>query len=305
MIKGEMFLKNQTDASSKEKNVKVHRPSRATRLFIVWRKLRKSKLAIAGFGIVFFMSMIALLSPVISPYSVSWQGTSLRPPSMDHVFGTDHIGRDMLTMVMYGARVSIYVGIATVLIEIAIGISVGMIAGYFGGIIDEVLMRITDVILSLPTIVLLMVAVSMFTVRGEDMIILIMGVLGWPFLARVVRGEYLSLRETTYVEAARSMGASGWRIMVRHILPNMLSVVIVIATMDVPWYIFYEATLTFLGFGDPISSSWGVLLENGWMFAQSYWWMITFPGLAILFTSLGFNLFGDGLRDALDVKVRE
>ena len=297
-------MNNRTQTSSKT-NEKIHRPSRATRLFIVWRKLRKSKLAVVGFGIVALMSLVALLSPIIAPYDPSWAGASLRPPSSDHVFGTDNLGRDLLTMVMYGARVSIYVGVATVIIEVAIGIGVGMIAGYFGGIIDEVLMRITDVIFSLPPIMLLLVAVSMFSVRGENIIILIMGLLGWPFLARVVRSEYLSLRETTYVEAARSVGATGWRIMVRHILPNMLSVIVVLATMDVPWYIFYEATLTFLGFGDPASSSWGVLLQNGWMFAQSYWWIITFPGLAILFTSLGFNLFGDGLRDALDVKVRE
>jgi ABC-type dipeptide/oligopeptide/nickel transport system permease subunit len=284
---------------------KTLRPSRATSLLIVWRKLRKSKLAIAGFGIILFMSLIALLSPIIAPYDPSWMGTSRRPPSMDNIFGTDNLGRDMLTLVMHGARISLYVGIASVLIEMAIGISIGMIAGYFGGIVDEVLMRITDVIFSLPALMMLLLAVSMFATRGENIIILIMGILDWPFMARVVRGEYLSLRETTYVEAARSMGASGWRIMSRHILPNMLSVIIVLATMDVPWFIFYEATLTFLGFGDPSSSSWGVLLQNGYMFAQSHWWMITFPGLAILFTSLGFNLLGDGLRDALDVKVRE
>jgi ABC-type dipeptide/oligopeptide/nickel transport system permease subunit len=251
------------------------------------------------------MSLIALLAPIIAPYNPSWYGTSRRPPSMDHIFGTDNVGHDMLTLVMYGARISIYVGLASVIIEMAVGISIGMIAGYFGGIIDEILMRITDVVFSLPAIMMLLVAVSMFETRGENIIILIMGLLDWPFMARVVRGEYLSLRETTYVEAAKSMGASGWRIMVRHILPNMLSVVIVLATMDIPWFIFYEATLTFLGFGDPMSASWGVLLQNGYMFAQSYWWIITFPGLAILFTSLGFNLFGDGLREALDVRVRE
>ena len=300
-----MQVKSHIQTNSKKSNEKVHRPSRATRLFIVWRKLRKSELAIAGFGIILFMSIVALLSPIIAPYDPAWMGTSRRPPSMDHIFGTDNLGRDMLTLVMYGARISLYVGIATVCIELAIGAGVGMIAGYFGGIIDEILMRVTDVVFSLPTIMMLLVAVSMFAVRGENIIVLIMGLLGWPFMARVVRSEYLSLRETTYVEAAKSMGASGWRIMLRHILPNMLSVVIVIVTMDIPWYIFYEATLTFLGFGDPISASWGVLLQNGVMFMRNSWWIITFPGLAILFTSLGFNLFGDGLREALDVEVRE
>ncbi|MDH5771336.1 MAG: ABC transporter permease, partial [Candidatus Bathyarchaeota archaeon] len=191
-----------------------------------------------------------------------------------------------------------------VFIEVIIGLSIGMIAGYFGGIVDEVLMRITDVILTLPTLPLLLVAVSMFAVRSIHLIILVMGVLGWPFLARVVRSEFLSLRESTYVEAARSMGATSWRIIIRHILPNILSMVIVLATMDIPWFIFYEAALTYLGFGDPFALSWGVLLEKGRLYLLDQWWMITFPGLALLFTSLGFNLFGDGLRDALDVTTR-
>lgn len=283
-----------------------HRPSRATRLFVVWRKLKKSKLAIAGFGIVLFMSMLALLAPIIAPYDIGWRGSTRSAPSMENIFGTDNWGRDMLSLVIYGARISIYVGLAAVLIEIIIGISIGMIAGYFGGIIDEVLMRITDMVMTLPTLMLLLVAVSMFEVQSIHVIIFVMGIFGWPFLARVVRSEYLSLRETTYVEAATSMGAGSWRIIVRHILPNILSVIVVIATMDIPWYIFYEATLTFLGFGDPSSPSWGVLIGGeSIMYMQSAWWMITFPGLALLFTSLGFNLFGDGLRDALDVKVRE
>jgi ABC-type dipeptide/oligopeptide/nickel transport system permease subunit len=166
-------------------------------------------------------------------------------------------------------------------------------------------MRITDIVLTLPTLMMLIVAVSMFAVQSITIMILIMGLLGWPWMCRYVRSEFLSLRETTYVEAARSMGATNWRIMTRHILPNMLSIVVVVATMDIPWYILYEATLTFLGFGDPVSASWGVLLQRGKIMIQSAWWMITFPGLALLFASLGFNLFGDGLRDALDVTMRD
>jgi len=291
--------------NSEKKKEKVHRPSRATRIFVVWRKLRKSPLAIAGLGIVLLMSMIALFSPVISPYSLNPSGLPMQPPSMEHVFGTDIIGRDMLTLVMYGARISMYVGVAAVSIEMVIGICVGMTAGYFGGIIDEILMRITDVVFSLPILMMLLVAVSMFEVRSINTIILVMAALEWPFMARVVRSGYLSLREETYVEAARSMGASNFRIMLRHILPNMLSVIIVLATMDIPWFILYESTLTFLGFGDPMASSWGVLLENGFPFMRTSWWNLAFPGLALLVTSLGFNLLGDGLRDALDIKVRE
>lgn len=298
-------MASKTLTNSKKNQEKVHRPSRATRLFIVWRKFKKSKLAIAGLCIVLFMFFVGLLAPVIAPHSPDWYGSSRRPPSMDNVFGTDNLGRDMLSLVMYGAGISLYVGVAAVLIELTVGIIIGMVAGYFGGLVDEILMRITDVVFTLPIIMMLIVAVSMFSVRGINIIIAVMGLLGWPFVARMVRGEYLTLRETTYVEAAKSMGAGGLRIMVRHIMPNMLSVIIVLATMDIPWFIFYEATLTFLGFGDPISTSWGVLLQRGYLYMQSAWWIITFPGLALVFTSLGFNLLGDGLRDALDVEMRE
>ncbi|RLI46257.1 peptide ABC transporter permease [Candidatus Bathyarchaeota archaeon] len=281
---------------------KVYKPSRATRLFTVWRKLRRSKLSVTGFGIVLFIVLVAALAPMITPYDPKELGTSRLPPSMEHPFGTDSRGRDMFSLVVYGARISLYVGVASVIIEMLIGVSFGMIAGYFGGLIDELMMRITDVLMTIPTLILLIIAVAIFEVKSVHIIVLIMGLIGWPFMARVVRSEFLSLRERTYVEAARSMGASSWRIIVHHILPNTLSTVIVLATMDIPWYIFYEASLTFLGFGDPASPSWGVLLERGYDFARTQWWIITFPGLALFFTSLGFNLFGDGLRDALDVK---
>ncbi len=298
-------MSDRLQTNSKKNEEKVHKPSRATRLFVVWRKLKKSELATVGFGIVLFMSLVALLAPMIMPYRLNDYRISNQPPSMEHIFGTDAMGRDMLSLVMYGARISIYVGLGAVLVELAIGLSIGMIAGYFGGIIDEVLMRFTDVIFSLPTLLMLLLAVSMFEVRSIHLMLLIMGVLGWPFLARVVRSEYLSLREATYVEAARSMGASNSRIIVRHILPNILSVIIVLATMDIPWFILYEATLTYLGFGDPLSSSWGYLLQNGYPHMVSSPWIMIAPGLALVVTSLGFNLLGDGLRDALDIKVRE
>jgi len=287
-----------------EDETKVYKPSTATRAKIIWSELRKSKLAIAGFSIIVFMLAVAVLAPVISPYKPSDHMTARIPPSMNHPFGTDGEGRDMLSLVMHGARISLYVGLAAVMIETIIGVTIGMSAGYFGGKIDELLMRFTDLIITLPTLMLLIVAVSMFQVRSIHVIVLIMGVFGWPFMARVVRSEFLSIREATYVEAAVSMGAGSWRIIVHHILPNTLSAIVVLATMDIPWYIFYEATLTFLGFGDPSSPSWGVLLETGYYYLRNYWWMITFPGIALFFTSLGFNLFGDGLRDALDVTAR-
>jgi len=297
-------MTNLSAAKSGEKAEELVEPSKATQLSIVWRKLRFSKLAVAGFGLVVFMFMLALLAPVIAPYDPDWTGHRARPPTMEHLFGTDARGRDMLTLVVYGAQISLYVGVAAVTLEILIGLAIGMVSGYFGGLVDEVLMRITDLVLTLPTLPLLIVAIVLFETRSIHTIVLVMGIFGWPFMARVVRSEFLTLRETTFVEAARSMGATHWRIITRHILPNILSTIIVIATMDIAWFIFWEATLTFLGFGDPNSPSWGVLLERGYINFPSAWWIITFPGLALFFASLGFNLLGDGLRDALDVTTR-
>jgi peptide/nickel transport system permease protein len=262
-------------------------------------------MAVVGFGIVLFVAIVALLAPVIAPYDPKQMryGEEVLPPSTKYWLGTDAGGRDVFSWVVWGARISLYVGIAATLIQLLIGLSVGMISGYFGGKIDEILMRITDIILNLPTLLLLVLTTTMFEVRGIHMIVIVMGMLGWPFMARVVRGEFLSLRESTFIEAARSMGAGNRRIILRHMLPNILSTVIVLVTIDIPGYIFWEAALTFLGFGDPTSVSWGILLSNGQTYLRSGWWIATFPGLAIFLVSVGFNLFGDGLRNALDVKM--
>ena len=300
-------MNSRSKAKSEERTEEVYKPSRATQLHIVWRKLKASKLAVFGGTIVLAVSVVALLAPLIAPYGPNdmYITEPLRPPFSEVWLGTDDWGRDMASLLVLGARTSLYVGIGAVLLEAAIGLAIGMIAGYFGGLIDEVLMRIADVVLTLPTLMLLILAVSMFQMQGINVIVLVSGLLGWPLLARVVRSEFLTLKESTFVEAARSMGAGNWRIILRHILPNAMASVIVLLTMDIPWYIFYEASLTFLGFGDPQAASWGVLMEHGRRFLSSQgWWIAAFPGLAILITSLGFNLFGDGLRDALDVKTR-
>ena len=292
---------------SERETEEVYEPSKATQLYIVWRKLKASKLAVFGGGIVLLISVIALLAPIIAPYDHLdlWVFEPLSPPFSEALLGADDWGRDIISLLILGTRVSLYVGLSAVLLEAIIGLAVGMCAGYFGGLVDEVLMRIVDIVMNLPTLMLLILAVAMFEVRSINVIILVSGLLGWPLLARVVRSEFLTLKESTYVEAAKSMGASSWRIILRHILPNAMSSVIVLLTMDIPWYIFYEASITFLGFGDPASASWGLLMEHGRRFLLGQgWWIAAFPGLAILITSLGFNLFGDGLRDALDVKTR-
>jgi len=292
---------------SEEEIEEIYEQSKATQFSTVWRKLKASKLAVFGGVIVLAVFLTAILGIFFAPYGPNdlWVHKPLTTPFSEAILGADDWGRDVFSLLVIGARVSLYVGISAVLLEAAIGLAIGMIAGYFGGVIDEVLMRITDVVLTLPTLMLLIITVSMFQVTGLHIIILVSGFLGWPFLARVVRSEFLTLKESSFVEAARSVGASNWRIILRHILPNTMSSIIVLLTMDIPWYIFYEASLTFLGFGDPTAASWGILMEKGRRFLGTEgWWIAVFPGLAILITSLGFNLFGDGLRDALDVKTR-
>jgi peptide/nickel transport system permease protein len=165
-------------------------------------------------------------------------------------------------------------------------------------------MRFTEIILTLPTIILLIVAVSMLEVRSSNIIMIMMAVISWPWMARTVRSEFLQLKESNYVEAAKSLGASDFRIIFRHILPNAMSPIIVLATIDLAWFILYQATLAFLGLADPTEVSWGIMINLGRRYLRTSWWVTTFPGLAIFFSTLGFNLLGDGLRDALDVKTR-
>ena len=300
-------MAKRSNVRSSEETEEVYEPSKATQFYVVWRKLKASKLAVFGAAIVLAISVVAVLAPLIAPYGPNdmYITEPLRPPFSEVWLGTDDWGRDMASLLILGARTSLYVGIGAILLEAAIGLTIGMIAGYFGGLIDELLMRIADAVLTLPTLMLLIIAVAMFRMSGLNVIILVSGLLGWPLLARIVRSEFLTLKQSTFVEAARSMGAGNLRIILRHILPNSMASIIVLLTMDIPWYIFYEASLTFLGFGDPTAASWGVLMEHGRRFLSSQgWWIAAFPGLAILITSLGFNLFGDGLRDALDVKTR-
>lgn len=293
---------------SKEETEEVYEPSKATQFYIVWRKLRVNPLAVFGGGLVLAVILIAVFGPLVVPYGPldMYVYDPLSPPFSEAILGADDWGRDVFSLLVLGARVSLYVGISAVILEAAIGLAIGMAAGYFGGVTDEILMRITDVVLTLPTLMLLIIAVAMFKIRGIHIIILVSGFLGWPFMARVVRSEFLSLKQSTFVEAAKSVGANSWRIIFRHILPNAMASIIVLVTMDIPYYIFYEASLTFLGFGDPAAASWGILMEHGRRYLSGAgWWIAALPGLAILITSLGFNLFGDGLRDAFDVKTRE
>lgn len=273
---------------------------------IVWRKFKRNTASLVGAAIVLLLCVVAISAPFLAPYDpkIPMQFPSLVKPNLQHPLGTDKLGRDVFSYIVWGGRISLSVGIGATIIEVFIALIIGGFAGYYGGQVDNLLMRFTDIIMTLPTIVLLIVAVSMFEVRSSFVMMIVMSVISWPWMARTIRGEFLHLRETSYVEAARSIGASDFRIIFRHITPNALSPIIVLATIDLAWFILYQATLTFLGLGDPTEVSWGIMINLGRKYIRSAWWVSTFPGLAIFFSTLGFNLLGDGLRDALDVKTR-
>jgi len=228
----------------------------------------------------------------------------LQPPSVQHFFGTDEFGRDVFSRLLSGAKYSIQTGVVVLAIAIPLGSILGAIAGYFGGKYDEVIMRITDVFLAFPSLILAM-AVSAALGPSLQNVMLSLIVVWWPAYARLVRGQALSVRENAYIEAARSMGASRVRIIFQHILPNSISPVIVRATLEMGMVIIWAAGLSFLGFGaQPPSPEWGRLITEGRIYIFQAWWITAFPGLAILLVVLGFNLLGDGLRDILDPKLR-
>ncbi len=273
--------------------------------------LKNSPTAIFGIFVIVVVALAAIFAPYLSSYNpVSTDLTArLKPPvplagSLSaHLLGTDALGRDIFTRLIYGARVSLMVGIVSVLISGVIGVSLGLMTGYFGGWFDDIIMRLADVQLAFPFI-LLMMAVLAVIGPGLRNLILVLGVTGWVTYARLARGQTLSLREKEFIEAARSIGAGHIRIMFKHILPNALGPIIVIASFAVASTIISEATLSFLGLGvKPTTPTWGMMLSEGREYVRQAWWLTTLPGLAIAFTVLGINLLGDWLRDVLDPRT--
>lgn len=283
----------------------------------VWKRFRRHRLALVGIIALGLMVLFAVFAQQLAPYdpnaidNVHWQGTPLAPGVAHHVLGTDEVGRDLLSRLMYGARVSLTVGIAATLMEIIIGTVLGAISGYYGGWVDWIIMRITDVFLSIPLLPLLLVLTAIVSASSSKaslsfgVIVVIIGGLSWPPVARLVRAQFLSLREREYTEAARALGNNDLRIIFRHLLPNAMAPIIVQATLDVANVIIVESTLSFLGFGiQPPTASWGNMLSNAISNLQVAWWAAVFPGLCILITVLSINYMGDGLRDALDPNTR-
>jgi peptide/nickel transport system permease protein len=280
---------------------------------LAWRKFRKHRLAIVGLGILVVLIVAAIVGPILSPFVFNeipkpdkavYAG---RPPSLAHPFGeTGGLQRDVLQLVVNGARTSLIIGFSSMAIGVIIGTVVGSLAGYLGGFIDNILMRIVDVMLSLPLLFVILVASQFFGGGNVLLIIIIFGVFSWMGIARLVRSLFLSIREREFVEAAKAVGVSDRRIIFRHILPNAISPIVVSASLIVAGNIIGEAFVSFLGFGvNPIYPTWGNVLSNALTFIPvGNWWWPLFPGLAIIMTVLAVNFIGDGLRDALDPRSR-
>ncbi len=271
-----------------------------------WRRLAKKPLAVAGGLFVLLMAALAILASVLAPYDPSALDFSaqLAPPSAAHWLGTDDLGRDILSRMMYGARISLSVGFVAVGIAIAIGIVLGGIAGYYGGRVDQFIMWLVDVMLVFPSMFLIL-AVIAFVGPSLFNIMAIIGLTGWMGVTRLVRAEFLALREREFVAAVRAQGARDFRIIFRHILPNAMAPVLVSATFGVAGAILTESALSFLGIGvPPPKATWGSLLSDGKAMIEVAWWLTLFPGLAIFITTLAYNLLGEGIRDVLDPRLR-
>ncbi len=270
-----------------------------------WKRYRKNRAAVFGLGLICFFVLIALLAPIIAKTGPFKIGTAtFMPPSETHYMGTDNLGRDIFSQVVFGARISLMVGFLAASTSAVIGTLVGAISGFFGGKIDETLMRITEMFQIIPRFVLAIVIVALF---GSSIwyVIFVIGILSWPSIARLVRAEFLSLKEQEFVEAARSVGVGKLAIIFREILPNASAPIIIALTLQVAGAIELEAGLSFLGLSDPNVMSWGRILHNAQSYLRNAWWMAFFPGLSIFFTALGANLVGDGLNDALNPRLKE
>lgn len=276
---------------------------------LIWRRFLRHRLAVVAMAVLGLVIASAVFAP-LSRYTPTQQNpaNALQPPSLQHWFGTDDLGRDVFTRTLYGGRISLAVGLSATLLSLLIGVVVGMVAGYFGGVVDNVLMRITDGFLTLPTLFVLILIATLLReipalglVSSVIIVILVIAVLSWMWPARIVRGEFLRLKQRDFVTAAESIGAGHARIMARHILPNTVSLIIVQGTLMVAYAIITESGLSYLGFGvQPPTPSWGNLLATAQTYALRAPWLMIFPGLMIFITSMAINYIGDGLRDAFD-----
>lgn len=294
------------------------KPSKASKSlwYDAWRRLKKNRVSVISGYFILALCFVAIFAEALAPYSFDEQHMEqiLASPSAQHWLGTDDLGRDLLSRLIYGAQMSMAVGIFTAVFSLAMGIVYGAVSGWIGGRADAVMMRFVDILDSIPTLVLLILvkilfdAINVFPdpkIRALTGVLMALSVFGWIMLARVVRGQVLQVKQSLYVEAAQALGASSFSIVFRHVLPNILGPIIVVLTFQIPSNIMFESFLSFIGLGlQPPYSSWGVLANAGWKTIKSYPHLIIAPGCALFFTMLAFNLLGDGLRDAFDPKMR-
>ena len=270
-----------------------------------WVRLKKNKLALTGLIIFTIMIILAIITPWIVPYSYEAQDLPLgpTPPSPDHWFGTDTLGRDLFTRLLYGGRVSLAVGFIATAVALCIGVLYGTIAGYKGGRIDTLMMRFVDIVYALPFVIFVILLTVIF---GRSMLLLFLaiGAVEWLTMARIVRGQVVNIRKQDFVEAAVSLGIPTWKIILRHLIPNIMGPVIVFTTLLIPSVMLFEAFLSFLGLGvQPPMSSWGLLISEGVKDMELYPWLLIFPGMALAITLFSLNFLGDGLRDAFDPRA--
>jgi len=270
------------------------------------RLFLKSPMTVIGLIIVLIFVLVAIFAPYLAPYGGmerNWYQV-LKPPSDQHYFGTDDMGGDVYSRIIWGSQISLYIGIGIVMSAIIVGAIVGSVSGYFGGIIDELMMRVTDIFLAFPALILAMVVCAALG-RSIENVMIALAITWWPAYARIIRGQALAIREQKYIEAARAIGGSSPHIILRHLLPNSVSPIIIQASMDFGNVILTAAALSFIGYGaQPGAAEWGRMVSDGSQFMMSSPWIVTFTGLAILIVCLGFNLLGDGLRDIIDPKMR-
>jgi ABC-type dipeptide/oligopeptide/nickel transport system permease subunit len=302
----------------------------ASQWAVAWRRFKRNKAGVAGLIIVLAVVFLGIFGDFIAPYAAFPnphaldpfnKGDVRTPPNSHYLLGTDVVGTDVLSDILHGTKYALYVGIVVTIFTMAIAIAVGAVAGYFGGWVDNVLMRITEVFLVFPSLLFILIFVRVLTLGagvgssinllgisipvGLTIVVVILAIFNWPGDARMIRGEFLRVRELEFVEAEKALGASNRRIIFRHILPNILSSIIVVASLTIAYAILLEAAVSFLGFGDPNTMTWGQILENNFSDMRTVWWAELYPGLAILITVFGFNLLGDGLSDALNPRLRD
>ena len=272
-------------------------------------RIYKNPLTAFGLGIILILIVTVFFAPFLAPYPDQGRGLSnlkerLLSPSLKHPLGTDNLGRDILSRIIFGSRISLKASLVVILIVLSLGVPLGLVAGYFGGKVDDIIMRFADMVLAFPSLLL---AIAIVASLGPSLInaLIAVSLPWWPWYTRLMRSQVLSIKEMQFVESARAIGVSRWRIMFRHILPNCLSPIIVQATLDMGYIILAIAGLGFLGLGtQPPAADWGVMVSDGREFFMIQWWISTFSGAAIFLTVLAFNLVGDGIREALDPKIR-